>query len=172
VPPYAKGGRAEGRADLKAPGAYYVEVRDGSNDARSIQSATLSTRFTPSAGGYEPDDTFGTAARLPLSGSSAGYILPVGDSDWEVVHAEHPGELTVTVDQVPEQLDVAFRVLDADEHDISGWLVPGRKGGDTVGKVKVEKPGWYWIQFADANNDGRSPSPFRITRQYTPSAVP
>ena len=108
-----------------------------------------------------------------MSGANPGYILPIGGySDWEVVYAEQPGELTVTVDQVPEQLDVAFHVLDADQHDLSGWLVPGRKGGDTVGKVKIEKPGWYWIQYADANNDGRSPMPFRIKREFTAAAPP
>ena len=129
VPPYAKGGLTEGRADLKAPGAYYIEVRDSNNDARSIQSATLSTWRPSSACSWRlrARRLLRHGGQASPSGSNPGYTRPIGDFDWEVVYAEQPGELTVTVDQVPQQLDVAFHVLDADQRDLSGWLV-GRQG--------------------------------------------
>ena len=58
----------EGRVDRRLcrparAGDYFIEVRDGSNDGRSIQPAVLTTRFTPTTLSYEPDDTFGTATR-------------------------------------------------------------------------------------------------------------
>src|SRR5262249_26742355 len=81
IQPYAKGGLTEGFADLRTPGAYYLEVRDGGNDARSIEPATLRTRFAPSIAEGEPDDTFGSAAAEPLVGVSQRSILPVGDAD-------------------------------------------------------------------------------------------
>ena len=79
--------------------------------------------------------------------------------------------LNVTLDQVPEQLTLAFRVLDGNQRDLTGWVAGPRKGADTVGKAKLDKPGWYWIEIRDASNSGRSPLPFRITREFVASAA-
>jgi len=101
-----------------------------------------------------------------------GTILPVGDADWQVVRVQEPGMLAVTIDQVPPELDLAFRVLDGDQHDLTGWIVPPRKGGDTSGTAKLEHPGWYWIEVRDGGNDARSPKPFRINRHFTAGLPP
>ena len=167
IPPYSKGGRTEGLADLRAPGTYFIEIRDGANDARAIEPATLTTKFTPSVAEGEPNDTFGSATPQPLDGTTSGTILPVGDADWQVVRVSEPGMLAVTIDQVPAELDVVFRVLDGDQRDLTGWIAPPRKGGDTYGKARLEHPGWYWIEVRDGANDARSPKPFRIVRQFT-----
>ena len=168
VPPYAKGGLTEGLVDLARAGEYFIEVRDGSNDGRSILPAVLTTRFTPTTMSYEPNDTFGTATQVPLTGSTADYILPKGDGDWQVFYVPGPGTLDVLVDEVPETLDVAVRVVDGDQRDLTGWIVPPRPGGETTGSLKLEKPGWYWMEIRDSSNDARSPRPFRITRTFTP----
>jgi hypothetical protein len=118
---------------------------------------------------YEPNDTFGTATQVSLVGSNADYILPKGDGDWHVFYAPGPGMLNVSVDEVPEVLDVALRVLDSDQRDLTGWIIPPRPGGETTGTVKLERPGWYWMEIRDSYNDARSPKPFRVTRTFTPA---
>jgi hypothetical protein len=168
VAPYAKGGLTEGIVDLPRPGGYFIEVRDGSNDARSILPAVLTTRFTPTSPSYEPNDTFGTATEVPLIGSNAGYILPRGDGDWQVFYVPGPGTLDVAIDEVPETLDVVLRILDGDQRDLTGWIVPPRPGGVTTGSVALERPGWYWMEIRDGANDSRSARPFRITRDFKP----
>jgi uncharacterized caspase-like protein len=169
VPAYAKGGLTEGFVDLARAGQYFIEVRDGNNDGRSIKPAVLTTRFTPTTMSYEPNDTFGTATQVSLVGSNADYILPKGDGDWHVFYAPGPGMLNVSVDEVPEVLDVALRVLDSDQRDLTGWIIPPRPGGETTGTVKLERPGWYWMEIRDSYNDARSPKPFRVTRTFTPA---
>ena len=60
---------------------------------------------------------------------------------------------------------------DGNQRDLTGWVAGPRKGADTVGKAKFDKPGWYWIEIRDASNSGRSPLPFRITREFVASAA-
>jgi hypothetical protein len=45
--PLAIGGPVEAEVDVKAPGSYYVEVRDGRNDARSPAAYSLTLTHTP-----------------------------------------------------------------------------------------------------------------------------
>lgn len=169
VPPYAKGGRTEGTVDLPAPGSYYIEVRDGANDDRSIRHATLSTVFTPTALSYEPNNTFGNATPVNLAGENLAHILPRGDADWYVVYASGPGRLDLWAEDVPENLDVAMRVLDADQRDLTGWLVPPKPGGVTSGGVDLAAAGWYRLEIRDSYDDQRSPKPFKIRRVFTPA---
>jgi hypothetical protein len=128
----------------------------------------LTTRFTPTIASYEPNDTFGTATEVPLVGSNADYILPKGDGDWEVFYVPAAGKVGVTVDEMPEVLDVVVRILDSDQRDLTGWIAPPRPGGVTSGNVAIEKPGWYWMEIRDGSNDARSPNPFKITRMFKP----
>ena len=169
IAPYSMGGLTEGYADLAWPGAYFIEVRDGANDARSIRHAILSTRFTPTELSYEPNDTFGSATRVSLDGASPAHILPRGEADWHVFYAPGPGALDVTIDEVPEALDIAFRVLNADRADMTGWITAPRLGGVTTGTVTLPGAGWYWMEIRDGSNDARSPLPFRVTRYFRPA---
>ena len=169
VAAYAAGGLTEGLADLPQAGAYFIEVRDGYNDARDIRHATLTTRFTPTELSYEPNDTFGTATPVALAGISPGYILPRGEADWHLLYAPEPGTLGVAIDEVPEELDVVFRILNSDQADLTGWIVPPRPGGVTTGSIALEKAGWYWMEIRDGGNDARSPAPFRISREFAPA---
>ena len=169
VQPYSKGGLTEGFVDLPRAGEYFIEVRDNGNDGRSILPAVLTTRFTPTTLSYEPNNTFGTATQVPLVGSNPDYILPQGDSDWHVFYVPGAGTLDISVDEVPETLDVAIRVVDGDQRDLTGTIVPPRPGGVTTGSLTLERAGWYWMEIRDNNNDARSAKPFRITRNFTPA---
>jgi hypothetical protein len=166
VAAYRMGGLTEGFADLPRPGTYYLEVRDANNDARSIEPATLKTGFTPTVGSNEPNNAFGEATPVEITGETVAHILPIGDGDWHVFYADGAGELDVEIDGVPEVLDISFRVLNAEESEIQYWINAPRPGGVTTGTVTIPAAGWYWMEVRDGNNDARSPLPFTVKRVF------
>jgi hypothetical protein len=166
VPPYSQGGLTEGFVDFPLAGTYFIEVRDGANDARSIEPATLQTMFTPTPGSNEPNNAFGEATPVNIEGETMAHILPRGDADWHVFYAPGPGELDVTIDEVPENLDISFRLLNADKAEIQYWIAAPRPGGETTGTVTIPSAGWYWMELRDGGDSDRSPSPFRVTRTF------
>lgn len=166
VAAYRKGGLTEGSVDLPRPGTYYIEVRDSYNDARSIEPATLKTEFTPTLGSNEPNNAYGEATPVDIEGETIAHILPVNDGDWHVFYAEKPGTLDVAITGVPAELDIAFRVLDADRNEVQSWVNAPRPGGDTTGSVSLPHTGWYWMEIRDSYNDARSPLPFTVTRTF------
>ncbi len=159
--PPRKGGVTEGFADLPGPGTYYIELSDGSDDARSIEHATLSTTFTPIAESFEPNNSFSTAVPIKLGQPYRATILPRGDQDWYLMEAPRAGTFAVTVDEVADNLDIYVRLLDA-EAKAGGWLGPPRKGGVTEAEIAVPAAGLYRLQVSDGSNDARSAKPYRI----------
>lgn len=166
VPPYRKGGVAEGFTDLPAPGVYYIQIADGNNDARSIDPATLVTAFASVAdAALEPNDSFGNAVPLKLGEPVIANILPRGDADWYAIEAPRAGSFVVTVDEVDEDLDIAVSLWDADVRGGS-WIGPSRKGGVTEAALAVPAAGIYHLAVADSNNDARSVNPYRILVEF------
>jgi uncharacterized caspase-like protein len=168
VAAYRKGGLTEGSVDLPRAGTYYLEVRDSGDDGRSIEPATLKTVFTPTANSNEPNNTYGEATPVDITGETVAQILPLADGDWQVFYAEAAGELDVEITGVPENLDISFRVLDAERAEIQYWINAPRPGGDTSGTVALPHAGWYWMEIRDGNNDARSPLPFTVKRTFRP----
>ena len=166
---YRKGGLTEGFSDLPAPGLYYIDVRDAGDDARSIEHAVLKTRFTPTKASLEPNNSLASASRVPLEGTTWAHILPRYDTDWHYFYVPSPGQLSVVIDQVPEELDIAFRALDANAKVLRNWVRGPRKGGVTEGTVHFPAAGWYWLDIRDGGDDARSPQSFRIRRTFTPA---
>ena len=68
--------------DLAAPGTYYLELRDSTDNARSAQPYTLRTRLTPTKDTGEPNNTLATATPLKLGQAIQANILPKRDADW------------------------------------------------------------------------------------------
>jgi hypothetical protein len=156
------GGVAEGFADVPRPGAYFIEVVDGNNDARSPEPATLATVFSPIADTLEPNDKFGAAAPFAIGETIHANILPRGDADWYLLEAPAAGTFVVTVDEVDEELDIVVRLWDG-EAAASSWVSPPRKGGVTEAEFAAPAPGFYRLELADSNNDARSKNPYRLT---------
>jgi hypothetical protein len=169
VAAYRKGGLTEGSADLPRAGTYYLEVRDANNDERSIEPAVLKTLFTPTLGSNEPNNSFGEATPVDITGETAAHILPIGDADWQVFYAPTAGELDVEIDEVAENLDISFRILDAERTEIQYWINAPRRGGQTTGNVSLPRAGWYFMEIRDAGNDARSPAPFVVRRTFRPA---
>ena len=169
VPPYAKGGLTEGFVDLARAGEYFIEVRDGSNDGRSILPAVLTTRFTPTTLSYEPNDTFGTATQVPLDRfEPPTTFCRRATATGRCFMCPAPARSMFWSTKCRKLSTSPSASSTARQRDLTGWIGPPRPGGETTGSLKLEKPGWYWMEIRDSANDARSPRPFRITRTFTP----
>ena len=167
--PLAKGGNTDALVDLPAPGRYYLEVRDGSDDASSPQPYTLTTTFTPSADLNEPNDDFNRVTPLAFDQRVPATILPVRDSDWFVVTVAHHGELQLHVADVPAELDVNLRVWNGNKDVLTNWFAPLAKGGDTDAVVDLPAAGRYVVEVRDGSDDMRAIQPFTLRAAFTPS---
>ena len=167
--PLSKGAVTEGFVDLKHPGHYLLEVADSKHDASSGQPYTLNLNFTPSMDLFEPNDSFGTAAKLANNQTWWPTILPKGDVDWYQLRVDRQGELRVHVSEVPEELDIYLRVWNANKHTISNWYGPLKQGGDTEMIFDLPTPGVYTLEMADGKNDARSNQRFRVDMKFQPS---
>jgi hypothetical protein len=156
IAPLRHGGDTEGFADLPAPGRYVLELVDGNADASSPALYDLDLAFTPQPDQYEPNDDTGAATPLTPGGEVLFNILPRGDRDWFRVEAPGQGELAVTIDEGPENLDLHYRVWNVDRQVIRDWVAPYRKGGLTEGFADLPAAGSYFLEIVDGNNDERA----------------
>lgn len=167
IAPLAKGGNTSGFLDLPTAGRYYLEVHDGSDDARASQPYMLQIAFTPTVDANEPNNNFGSAVSAPFTNTFPANILPLGDADWFSVDVDHHGELDVRVNQVTTTLDVNVRVWNANGDAISNWIAPLAKGGNTTGFVDLPEPGRYALEVVDGGSDARAIQPFSVTLTFT-----
>ena len=170
--PLAKGGDTTGRFDIPAPGRYYLEVRDKDDNARSTQPYTIKVDFTPAADPFEPNGEFAQATPLSFGQPVHANILPRGDADWFVFSVERQGELRMQIAEVDKELDMVFRVYNADYQAISNWYAPLAKGGNTEGTFDLPSGGRYYLLVSDGNNDARAIQPYRLTLDFVPTVDP
>ncbi len=163
--PLKEGGTAEGVIDLPAPDRYYLEVRDGADDARSVEPYTIQASFTPSADLYEPNGSFGAAAPMEVGAAISATILPVGDADWFAFTVPHHGELTLKVNNVAPDLAVFVRLWNANRDVISDWFRPLNEGGDTEGIFDLPAPGRYYLEVG-GDSGQRSIQPFNLRLDF------
>ena len=167
--PLKAGGETEAVFDIPAPGSYFIEVRDGRDDARSIDPVDVSLLFRPSADSFEPNNDFGTATSVALGESVAAAILPKGDSDWYGFTVDEQGALDVAVTRVPPELDVSFRLWNAEKHAITNWYNPLKAGGDATATLDLKYPGRYALEVRDGRDDARSIDPYTLHLAFTPT---
>ena len=156
------GGDTVAVLDLPKPGVYYLEIADGNNDARSTEPLTLTTRFAKSPDLYEPNDSMAQAMPVRDESEHTMAIFPTRDHDFLALDIVQPGELTVSIETPPENLDLTFRVLDANGAEAQYWTLAPRPGGDLFGTFDAARPGRYFLEFADGNNDAGSIDPFTL----------
>jgi serine protease inhibitor ecotin len=167
--PLAPGGDTEAIVDLPSAGRYFLEVRDAGDNARAIEPYLLNLSFTPAMDIFEPNQTFGSAAVIAVDGSIKANILPKGDVDWYAFDVPHHGELQLSVTDVPQAMDIAFRVWTANRDVYDGWFRPLAPGGDTNAIVDLPEPGRYYIELRDNNNDARSIEPYTLSSKFMPA---
>jgi hypothetical protein len=169
-----KAGEAfDGWADLPAPGAYVLEVRDGYNNARSAAPYALHTAFTPVADAAEPNDDIASATPLAFGQAVSAHILPQRDADHYRVAVDRRGELRIAFPQAPPELDMAVRVLKADD-GVLVWNWQGAKqaGEAFDGWADLPAPGAYVLEVRDGYNNARSAAPYRLQADFTAVADP
>jgi uncharacterized caspase-like protein len=172
VGPLRVGGDVDDFVDLPAAGRYFLEIVDGNNDQASEKLFPANLKFTPEPDQAEPNNRPSDATPLTPGGKILFNILPRGDTDWFRVDAASAGELAVTIDESPENLDLNFRIWDSDRKVVRDWVAPYRKGGVTEGFADLPRPGVYFIEVADGNNDERSVQPATLSTVFTPSVDP
>lgn len=169
VGPKRAGGDTVAKVDFAQAGTYFLLLKDGSDDARSPHSMSLRTEFTPALDGYEPNGRRKSAAQIPVEGSDWINTFPRGDVDYFYFYLNRAGALDLLADQVPDTLDIYFRLYDANGAVVRDWIGPNRVGGDTIGTAEVPRPGWYWLQVKDGSDDASAIAPYRITRRWRPA---
>ena len=153
-------------AEIAAPGQYYLEIKDSRDDASSVNPFDLALDFQPIDDVMEPNNSFGTASLQPASKTHRIAVFPRGDVDWIALDVTHPGELSVSITSVPENLDVYFRVWNAEKDVTTDWVGPPRPGGDTVGFADLPKPGRYFVQVKDGRDDASSAASFDLSMVF------
>lgn len=165
----AKGGVLDTYFDVTAGGEYWLELRDGRNDAASEAPYEIELAFTPVPEIGEPNDLYGTATEVPINTSVSATILPLGDVDWIAVNADDQGELSVKVAQAPENLDLNVRLLNANGDAISGWVSALAVGGPLDAAFDLPGAGRYVLELRDGRNDARSATPFDLALNLRPT---
>ena len=163
------GGDVDGLADLPTAGRYFVEITDGNNDQASPDLFDVALAFTPEPDQYEPNNGPADATPLSPGGKVLFNILPRGDADWFRVDATSAGELAIAIDEGPDNLDLYYRVWDANHQVVRDWVAPYKKGGVTEGFADLPRPGVYFIEIVDGNNDERSVEPATLSTTFTPA---
>jgi hypothetical protein len=153
-------------ADLPAPGRYVLEVADGSDDARDPAPFTLKADLTPTADGFEPDNSFGHAAPLAFDAAVKAAILPQRDGDFFALEVAHRGALKVVASAVPPALNIAMRVYDANYAVVQDWVAPSTPGQDTILLTDLPAAGRYIVEVRDGNDDARSVDPYTLTATF------
>lgn len=149
-------------ADLPTAGKYWLQVADAYDDGRSIQPVTLTATLTAAEDALEPNDRPRDAKPLALGTPVQTSILPRGDHDLYLLDTT-AGPLTVRASQVPINIDVAMRLLDANLDVVANWTSSPAPGADGELKLEVPAGGRYWLEVADSYDDASAPDPFTLT---------
>ncbi|MGD9851981.1 MAG: PPC domain-containing protein [Nitrospirales bacterium] len=149
--------------DLPEPGTYYLEVRDGHNNARSITPYTLRATLTPTKDTGELNNTRETATPLLLGQAIQANILPKAEADWYRVQIPSAGFYNVNITNMPQELDVAFQVIGPEQALLRSWISPSKIGQDNLAVVQFPGPGTYYLELRDGHNNARSIKPYTLT---------
>jgi hypothetical protein len=163
--PERPGADTEAVIDIPKAGTYYLEFHDGHDDFRAIEPFTLTSEFTPTGDRFEPNGTVDSAKPIEWGASVTASIFPRGDHDFFAFTVDAPGEKQILVTDVPENLDIVYRVWNAAGRVVGGWTGPARVGADTIGMAALKDAGRYYLEVADGRDDARATKPYTLTIQ-------
>jgi hypothetical protein len=169
INPLARGSDNLAVVDLPTAGRYYLVIKDVEDKAASPENYKLQLTYLP-GDPAEPNDSFGTATPLSVSKEVQGTILPKGDQDWYVFQVTQTGTYEISVTNVPAELAIQVRILNAENGAIAETLKPTRAGAETRGTIKLPAAGKYYLHLYDGRNEGRSSQPY--TLKVVPAASP
>ena len=152
----------KGEIDLASPGIYYLELRDGHNNAASPDIYRLQLIFIPTKDTGEVNNTQETATPVVLGQAIQANILPRADADWYRLEIPAQGALEVAITDMPPELDIAFQVFGPEKGLLHGWLTTPKPGQDNVQVVDLPAPGTYYLEVRDGHNNARSSQPYTL----------
>ena len=146
--------------DVIDPGYYYFAVGDWANNALATEPYTLNVTFEEVVDPYEPNNAFGDAYWL-TAGKLNAYVFRTGDCDWYRGYVEKDTKLTVSVTDVPDNIDMYIAMYDKNNHRLT--YKTGALGEDVSISYDADAKGCYYIVVADGWNNARSPDPYTMT---------
>lgn len=167
IKPLRAGAETTGSVDIPAAGKYYVQLEDDGRDAASPDPYTLELRYEP-GDAFEPNDSFGLAAKVSPDGEFYGSLQPLGDKDWFTFEVARRGALHVAITRLPENIEAVFRAYDANGNAITGWIAPLRAGAENIAVVDLPAAGRYYLHIEEANNDARNPAEYVVKLHFEP----
>jgi len=165
IRPLRAGGDTVGVIEFALAGRYYLEVRDGGDDARATEPYLLTTRLTTVVDLHDQNDSIGRADPIRLGAPVQGTILPVRDRDWYRVAVDRVTQLHVQLSGGPSDMTLAFRVWNADNRVVLDWQRGLSAGSEVVGAADVREPGFYFIEVAASGGQHSSPEPYTLVAQ-------
>ncbi len=138
--------------------------------AEGLQAARPSRRVALVKDEQEPNDKFGQANLVAAHTETKGAIVPKGDVDWYAIEVGHQGELLVLFADPPAELDMAFRVFNADYAALTSWLYAPAPGADNVNIVDLPAAGRYILEVRDGKNDQATPAPYSMRLTFAATA--
>jgi len=154
------------------PGQYILAVNDGHHNQFSSDPYRINLTWQATADRAEPNDLVNQATEVILGETIQASLYPRGDVDRYRFTAPHQGELSISVSNVADTLDLVFRVLDTDQVLIpeSSWFRPTQKGHDTIGTIDIPKAGVYLIELRDNHNNAADINPYQLQTHFVASA--
>jgi hypothetical protein len=162
IRPLRAGADTEGVIDFARAGRYYLELRDGGDDARSTQAYALTTRLTTVVDLHDQNDAIGRADPIRLGSSVQGTVLPARDHDWYRVGVDRATRLQVHLSGGPPEMTLAFRVWSADNRVVLDWQRGLAPGAEVAGEANVPEPGYFFIEVAAAGDRDSSTVPYTL----------
>jgi len=164
--PQRPGAETTGQVNIPRRGKYYLYVSDVKGEA-SNQPYTLNLQFHK-GDAHELNNTFGTAKVIQPNAKLFANILPLKDADWFTFKVPKRGSVNVSITKVAPELDLEFRVHNADNHGVGGAVRPMRAGADTVGVVDLPAAGRYCLRVHDIGGNACSPQNYELALAYSP----
>ncbi len=165
IKPLRPGAETSGVVNLPSPGRYYLQIEDVGNDAAAPEPYTLTLKFE-AGDAHEPNGSFGLARTVGASDEFFASILPQGDIDWFAFDVSRRGAINVAATQVPPNVDLLYRVYNAECSLITAWIAPLKAGADNVATVDLPTDGRFYLEFIDANADACAAAEYRVKLDY------
>jgi hypothetical protein len=156
--------------DIPEAGVYYLQVAENYSDAETPYS--LQTTFTPAPDAGENNDVFSKAVPIQPNTPVEGYIFPKGDTDWYAFDIPGRSQFHVLVTVGTNEMDMAFRVFNADAGVVYDWYAAPHPGDRSENTYDFKDPGRYYLQVADSYSDARSTQPYTLVFDVSPAVDP
>ena len=147
--------------DITNPDTYYLLVDDLDSKAFSGDSYRFSTSLVEVIDQYEPNDNYGDARLLNQQNRITAYVFKTGDQDWYRVNVSQPGDLTVILSDLPENIRPQIDIYNLSKEHLAGKS--GSAGVDLRLVFPIVSPGTYFVKFTDHGNNDESTAPYTLT---------